>query len=99
MFVIGVPYGITYELKQVQCNGIVGSINRTQSCNLKIEVKQQDRMIDLDVSNCCGSKYDEFFKFISTGDSIRKEKGELLLTVKKMNTGETKQFDYPFCIE
>ena len=96
---IGIPKSIANGFEEIQCSGIIENIQPTQSCFFKIEVNKQNDEVDLDVSSCCGSKYDEFFKFIAIRDSIKKEKGKLLLTVKKMNTGETKEFEYPFCIE
>ena len=95
--VYGVPYGITSELKQVQCNGTIVSMIKTNPCFMTVEVKQQNETVRFDVNYCVPK--DDFFKFASVGDNIRKQAGQLFLTVSKKNTRVEKVFDYPYAIE
>lgn len=92
-----IPMMITIELKHIQCNGTIISMNESSPCFVTVEVKQQNDTARLDV-NYCGPEYD-FFKFAAVGDSITKQDGQLLITVKKKGSYIQKTFDYPYSID
>lgn len=93
----GIPNGIASELKQIQCNGIIVGIEKTSPCFITIEVNQKNAMIKLDGNYCIS--HNDFFKFISVGDSIKKQAGQLHLTVIKKGSQVEKTFDYPYAIQ
>ena len=82
-----------------QCSGVITGIDTTQSCFIKISIREADHAADLDVQYCCGAKFSSFFTFIEVGDIITKVKGEMTVKVSKLKQQQTKEFGYPFCLQ
>ena len=96
---LGIHNNVVKEIRLKECYGTIESIKKTQPCFIEISVKEENRIIDLNVQDCCRPGDTTFFRFISIGDSIFKRSGKLKLLVRKVLTLQTKEFDYPLCVQ
>ncbi len=93
----GIPYSVSSELKQIQCNGIIVSLQKTNPCFMTIEENQKNAIIKFDGNYC--NPDNGFFNFISVGDSVKKQAGQLVLVVIKKDSQIKKTFNYPYAIQ
>jgi hypothetical protein len=92
-----IPYLVTSDIEKIKCNGIVTSIKETSPCFFTVVIRQKDSDLSIQLNHCCSDK--SFFDFAAVGDSIRKDPGELKLTITKFQNSSKKRFNYPFCFQ